>query len=101
MTLILPLPNRSAVSMASTNRVRFFSLTAIAILNDLYTRTEPFSFWIRVVHAHDFVVDPNAQVALLLEEIEKFPRLRSRGDCNPECDENDPSRCIPSGGRGD
>ena len=58
-----------------------------AILNDLHTRAESFSFWIRIVYAHDFVVDPNAQVSLLLEEIEKFSRLRSRRDCDPECDE--------------
>src|SRR5206468_2682056 len=58
------------------------------ILNDLYTRTESFCFWIRVVHAHDFVVDPNAQVSLLLEEIEKLPRLRFQGHCDPECDKN-------------
>ena len=92
MTLILPLPKRSAVSIASTNRVRFSSVIGDAILNDLHTRAESFDFWIRVVHAHDFVVDPNAQVALLLEEIEKFPRLRSRGDCDPERDENRSSR---------
>ena len=70
-----------------------------AILNDLHTRAEPFGFWIRVVHAHDFVVDPNAQVALLLEEIEKVPRLSSRGDCDPECDKNifaDSSRAEPA-----
>jgi hypothetical protein len=59
-----------------------------AILNDLHTRAESFSFWIRVVNAHDFVLQPNAQVALLLEEIEKLPRLRFRGDCDPECDED-------------
>src|SRR5205823_13807403 len=46
------------------------------------------SFWIWVVHAHGFVGDPNAQVSLLLEEIEKLPRLRFRGYCDPECDEN-------------
>src|SRR5437773_5757981 len=59
-----------------------------AILNDLHTHAEFFGFWIRVVHAHDFVVHPNAQVALLLEEIEKLPWLRSRGDCDPERDKN-------------
>src|SRR5262249_53864332 len=58
------------------------------ILNDLHTRAEPFGFWIRVVHAHDFVVDPNAQISLLLEEIEKLLRLGFRGHCDPECDEN-------------
>ena len=31
-----------------------------------------------VVHAHDFAIEPDAQITLLLEEIEKIPRLGFR-----------------------
>src|SRR5262245_63490160 len=41
-----------------------------------------------VVHANDLFLGPNAQISLLLEKIEKLPRLRFRGDCDPECDES-------------
>ena len=44
-----------------------------AILNDLHADAEPFDFWFGI-YAHNFVVDPNAQITLLLEKIEKIAR---------------------------
>jgi len=51
---------RSAVSMVSTNRVRFSrSDPRCDPENDLHTCAEPFGFLDSgFVHAHDFVVDP-------------------------------------------
>ncbi len=46
-----------------------------SILNDLNARAESFDLsWIDI-HAHDFVVDPNAEITLLLEKLEKLSRL--------------------------
>ena len=58
-----------------------------AILNDLDTGAESFDFWIGI-HAHDLVVDPDAQVTLLLEKIQKLPRLSFWRNRNPERDQN-------------
>jgi hypothetical protein len=48
------------------------------------------------------VVDPNAQVSLLLEKVEKFPRLGFWRDGDPKGDENGRRRSlfvIPSGAK--
>ena len=76
-------------------RAIFFS-DSDAVLNDLHTGAELRGLWNGFVHTHDLIVNPNPQIALLLEKIEKFPRLRLRRDCNPKRDED---RCsvIPSG----
>ena len=59
-----------------------------SILNDLNARTESFDlFWIDI-HAHDFVVDPDAQITLLLEELEKLSRLGFGRNCDPKRDQN-------------
>ena len=58
-----------------------------AILNDLHADAEPFDFWFGI-HAHNFVVDPHAQIALLLKKIEEIARLRFDRNRNPKGDEN-------------
>src|SRR5437588_6286460 len=57
------------------------------VLNDLNARTESFDFFLRI-DAHDFVVDPDAQITLLLDEIEKDTRFYFRRHCDPESDEH-------------
>ena len=57
------------------------------ILNHLHACAETLDFFVGI-DAHDLVVDPNAQVALLLEKIKERARLRFRGDGNPESNEN-------------
>src|SRR5260370_17588986 len=46
-----------------------------SILNDLNARTESFDLFCIDIHAHDFVIDPDAQITLLLKELENLPRL--------------------------
>src|SRR6266849_5788585 len=57
------------------------------ILNYLPARTKPFDFLVRI-DAHNFIVDPNAKVTLLLEEIEEIARLRFCGNADPKCDQD-------------
>ena len=64
-----------------------------AILDHLYARTEAFNFWIDI-HTHHLVVDPNTQVTLLLEKIEKCTRRGFWRDGNPKRDENILSRAV-------
>ena len=58
-----------------------------AILNHLHSWTKPIDLRVGV-HAHDFAVDPNAEVTLLLQKMEKIARLGFLGNRNPERDEN-------------
>src|SRR4030081_3725802 len=58
-----------------------------AVLNDLNTRTETLDFLVRI-DAHDFVVDPTTQIALLLDEIEKLARFRFGRNGDPEVDQD-------------
>src|SRR5437870_9376714 len=58
-----------------------------AILNHLYARTEASNFWIDI-NSHHLVVDPNTQVPLLLEKIEKCTRCGLWRNGNPKRDEN-------------
>ena len=59
-----------------------------SILNDLNARAESFDlFWIDI-HAHDFVVDPDAQITLLLKELEKLSRLGFGRNCDPKRDQH-------------
>src|SRR5207302_8751255 len=46
-----------------------------------------FNFWLDI-NSHHLVVDPNAEVTLLLEKIEKRARRGLRRNCNPKRDEN-------------
>jgi hypothetical protein len=57
------------------------------ILDDLHAGTEP-DILDLAVGPHDFTVQPNAQVALLLEEGEESLRLGFWRDGNPERDED-------------
>ncbi len=83
----MPLPNRSAVSIASVNRARFSSAIDDAVLNDLNARAEAFDFCTRI-NTDDFAVQPNAQIALLLEKLEEIARLGLCRNGDPESDEN-------------
>src|ERR1700720_2658359 len=58
-----------------------------AILNDLNARTEALDFLVRI-DAHDFVVDPATQIALLLDEIEKLARFRFGWNGDPEVEQH-------------
>ncbi len=61
-----------------------------AILNDLNPAPKAFGvdfFWI-VIHADDFVVDPNAEISLLLEELEKRSWFGFGRNCHPKCDQH-------------
>src|SRR5437667_4186250 len=58
-----------------------------AILNHLYARTEASNFWIDI-NSHHLVVDPNTQVPLLLEKIEKCTRCGLWRNGNPKRDQN-------------
>src|SRR5436190_548461 len=66
-----------------------------AILNHLYARTEAVNFWIDI-HSHHLVVDPNTQVPLLLEKIEKRTRCGLWRNGNPKRNENN-VLVIPTG----
>ncbi len=57
------------------------------ILNYLHARTEPFDFLVRI-DAHNFFVDPNTQITLLLNEIEEIARLRFCRNADPKCDQD-------------
>src|ERR1700730_9390755 len=58
-----------------------------AVLNDLHARAE--SFDLRAgIDTHDLVIDPDAQVALLLQKIEELARRGFYRNGNPECDEH-------------
>ena len=46
------------------------------------------------IDAHDFAVDPDAQITLLLEKVEEIARLRLRRNRNPERDAVTPSLCL-------
>ena len=50
-----------------------------SVLNDLHASTEPFDFRIGI-HAHNYVVDPNAQITLLLQKLKERARLSFCGD---------------------
>src|SRR5207249_10183904 len=58
-----------------------------AILNDLHADAKPFDFWFGI-HAYNSIVDPNAQITLLLQEIEKIARLSFGGNRDPKGDKN-------------
>src|SRR6267143_810557 len=58
------------------------------VLDDLDPRAESFDLFGIVIHAHDFVVDPNAEITLLLKKLEKFSRLGFRGNRYPKRDQN-------------
>src|SRR4029453_12575023 len=60
-----------------------------AILNDLHPGTEPDILDLGV-GPNDFTAQPNAQVALLLEEGEEITRLGFWWNSNPKCDEDGP-----------
>ena len=59
-----------------------------AILNDLNPGAESLDFFRIVIHADDFVVDPNAEISLLLEELEKRSWFRFGRNCHPKCDQH-------------
>ena len=72
-----------------------------AILNDLHARAEPFDFCF-AISADDLAVDPNAQITLLLEEVEEIARLGFRRNGNPEGDQDSrwrPLLVIPTGAK--
>src|SRR5438067_3446243 len=58
-----------------------------AVLDDLDAGAEAFDFFVRI-DADDFVVDPDAEIALLLDEVEERARLCFRRDRDPESDQN-------------
>src|SRR3954464_3880752 len=54
-----------------------------AVLDDLNAGAE--TQFLRIdIDAHDFVIDPNSQIALRLEELEKLFRFRFRRNGNPK-----------------
>ena len=59
---------------------RFYKTGAIlwidcdSVLNDLHPRTQPLDFWIDI-DPHNCVIDPNAQITLLLQKLEECARL--------------------------
>src|SRR5262245_45427601 len=57
------------------------------VLDDLNTRAEPLDLC-RIVNAHDFVVDPDAEIPLLLEEFEILARVGLRGNADPKRNKN-------------
>ena len=70
------------------------------VLNDLDPRAESLDLR-RIVDTHHVVVDPNAEITLLLKEFEKLSRLGFRRNRNPEGDENVFVRAIAHDFRGD
>src|SRR5207245_6116177 len=59
-----------------------------AILNDLNPGAESLDFFRIVIHADDFVVNPNAEISLLLEELEKRSWFGFGRNCHPKCDQH-------------
>ena len=59
-----------------------------AILNDLNAGAQALDFCRIVIHADDFVVDPNAQISLLLKELEKRSWFGFGRNCHPKCDQH-------------
>jgi hypothetical protein len=57
------------------------------ILNDLHAGAEAFDLWLGI-HAHNFVVDPHAQIALLLKKIEESAWLSLCRNRNPKRDQH-------------
>src|SRR5438045_9770175 len=57
------------------------------VLNDLDTRTEAFDLFVGI-DAHDFGVDPDAEITLLLDEIEEGAWFRLVWDRHPTSDQN-------------
>ena len=86
MKLIRSLPKRSAVSIDSTSRARLSSADREAILDHLDARAEP-ELFVLAIRPHDFAVQPDAQITLLLEEGEKFRRLGLGRDRDPESEQ--------------
>ena len=72
--LIWSFPKRRAVSIDSTSRGARFLADRQAILDDLNAGAEPDVSCVAVC-PNDFAVQPDAQVALLLEEGEEIARL--------------------------
>src|SRR5438874_2010092 len=58
-----------------------------AVLDDLDAGAEAFDFFVRI-DADNFVVDPDAEIALLLDEIEEGARFCFRRDRDPESDQD-------------
>ncbi len=83
--LVLPETQRSLDRLDET-RSRFLR-NRQAILDDLHAGTEP-DILDLAVGPNDFTVQPDAQVALLLEEGEEILRLGFWRDGNPEGDED-------------
>src|SRR2546423_15165153 len=57
------------------------------VLDNLNAGTETFDFFVGI-DANDFVVDPDAEITLLLNEIEEGTRLRFRRHRDPESDQH-------------
>src|SRR4051812_487310 len=57
------------------------------ILDDLHARAESINFCVGI-GAHDFAIQPDAQVALLLEKLKELARIGFRGNGNPERDQD-------------
>ena len=51
-----------------------------SVLNDLNSRAESLDLFQIDIDAHDVVVDPGAEITLLLKEFEKFSRLGFSGN---------------------
>ena len=57
------------------------------MLDDLYPAAQSLEFWVGV-DAHNLVVDPYAEITLLLKEIEELTRLGFWRNGDPESDKN-------------
>ena len=58
------------------------------VLNHLNARAEPSDLFGIGIHSHDFVVDPDSEITLLLKELEKFSRFRFCRNGDPKGDKN-------------
>src|SRR5262249_34942783 len=63
------------------------------VLDHLHPRPET-NFFRRLVYPNDFAVQPDAEITLLLQELEKVIRVGFRRNCHPKSDESSAVRIL-------
>src|SRR6516162_2610425 len=81
--------SKSQSRLQRLNQARaIFGSDRDSILNDLNPRPKPFDFFWIGIDPHNFIVDPDSEVTLLLEKFEKLLGIGFGWNGNPKRNEN-------------
>src|SRR5205823_6004150 len=92
-SLAIVRPNPADAGQAQSGFDRFHQTRPIlcidrdSVLNDLQPHPQPFDFWIDI-DPHNCVIDPNAQIPLLLQKLEERAWFRFWGNRHPKGDQS-------------